>query len=156
MQEPIRTGRISAINYEAGAVRVLYRDNQEKTTAEIPLLANEYYMPEIDDLVLVVHQSNGEAFGVVLGRPWSQKNIPPEGFSGLYRKDLSRTDGKAMIRYDDNTGVLQIHGDVAVQIDGGTVEISGEAGDVVIGGVSLRNHTHTGDSGGTTSQPNGG
>lgn len=153
MQEPIRTGRISAINYENGTVRVLYRDNQEKTTAEIPLLANEYHMPEVDDLVLVVHQSNGEAFGVVLGRPWSQKNIPPEGFAGLYRKDFSRTHGKAMVRYDDNTGILQIHGDVRLQIDSGTVEISGEDGDVVIGGISLRNHTHIGDSGGITSQP---
>lgn len=156
MQEPIRTGRISAINYEAGTVRVLYKDKQEQTTIEIPLLSHEYYMPHVDDLVLVVHQTNGEAFGVVLGRPWSQKNVPPESGAGLYRKDLSRTNGKAMIRYDDDSGVLRIHGDVTIQIDAGTVNINGGAGDVVVSGISLVNHTHTGDSGGTTSPPKGG
>lgn len=157
MTEPIRTGRVSVVNYEAGTVRVVYADKQEQVTAELPLLSHEYCMPEVDDLVLVVHQTNGEAYGVVLGRPWTKKNnVPPESGRGLYRKDLSRTPGRAMVRYDDKTGVLRIHGDVTVQLDGGTVNITGGAGDVVVSGVSLVHHTHTGDSGGTTSPPKGG
>lgn len=85
-----------------------YADRNKTVTREIPFLSFEYSMPDIGDMVLVVHLSNGTEAGVILGRPWSGKNKPPEGTEGLYRKDLSTTAGKAMFRYDDNTGVLRI------------------------------------------------
>jgi len=189
--EGIRIGRISALNYAAGTARILYKDKTENTTAELPLLSMEYFMPEVDDLVLVLHLPNGTAAGVVLGRFWSEVNRPPEGKRGLYRKDMSRTAGKAMVRYAEDekktdvvmpnlyiqTDALDIEtnsvsgngqtigfqgnavslegaGSVSVSggtvtlsggnisISGGTVEISG-AGDVILDGISLKNHTHT-------------
>lgn len=172
----MRIGRISAVNYEAGTVRILYNDKSKEVTREIPLLANEYFMPDVDDMVLVCHLPNGSEAAVVLGRIWSDKNKPPEGKKGLYRKDMSRTPGKAMIRFDETTGngeivmpgvgfsgnrvrlegaasatitgaAVSINGnDVeiiggTVTISGGTIEISG-SGDVVLDGISLKNHTH--------------
>ncbi len=193
-----RFGRVSAVNYAAGTARILYRDKSKEVTKELPLLSLEYYMPEVDDLVLVGHLPNGPEAAVILGRFWSDKNMPPEGKRGLYRKDMSRTAGKAMMRYAEDesqadvtmpnlrvkTSVLEIDTETvngrgssvgfvgnrvrleggasitvtggttsingstveitggAISITGGTVNISG-AGDVVLDGISLKNHTHT-------------
>lgn len=190
--EGLRVGRISSINYEAGTARVLYMDKDEAVTRELPLLSFEYCMPEVDDMVLVCHLPNGATAGVILGRFWSMKNMPPESGQGLYRKDMSKEAGKAMIRYHEGEGVLQfkgpqmkldtetllietknvagngeqigfrgsqvqIQGSASVTIDGttisisgGTVQISG-AGDVLLDGISLKNHTHTCNTVGTQS-----
>ena len=181
----MRIGRISAVNYPAGTVRILYKDKSEEVTKELPLLSHEYYMPEVDDLVFVCHLPNGKEAAVVLGRFWSDKNMPPEGKKGLYRKDMSRTPGKAMIRYDDESGegcvimpnmglngnrvriegsasatitggTISINGNTveivggSVTITGGTIDISG-SGDVVMDGISLKNHTHTCSTSGSSS-----
>lgn len=115
MGNEIRLGKVSAIDYAAGMVRVVYHDMDDCVTRFIPLISSEYAMPEIDDQVLVLHLSNGTEAGVVIGRPWSEKNKPLEGEAGLYRKDLARTPGEAVIRYKD--GVLMLHAD-RVWVDG--------------------------------------
>ena len=166
-------------------------------------------MPEVDDLVMAAHLPNGKEAAVILGRFWSDKNKPPEGKKGLYRKDFSRTKGKAMLRYAEDedkasavfpnfriqTKELQIDAETVtgngdgigfagkkvtlegsasititggetiingasltisggtVSITGGSIQISG-AGDVVIDGISLKNHTHTcSTSGSQSSKP---
>ncbi|PKM72858.1 MAG: hypothetical protein CVU91_07470 [Firmicutes bacterium HGW-Firmicutes-16] len=106
--DEIRLGKISSINYTDGTARVTYADRNGAVTREIPFLSVEYSMPEIGDMVLVVHLSNGAEAGVILGRPWSGKNRPPESAERLYRKDLSPTAGKSMFRYDDDSGILRI------------------------------------------------
>lgn len=100
----------------------------------------------VGGLDMVLHLSNGTEAGVVLGRPWSEKNKPPEGSKGLYRKDLARSPGEAMIRYKDGTMTIK----AAKLVIDGTVTVSG---DVTAGGVSLDNHTHTDSMGGGTSGP---
>ena len=87
-------------------------------------------MPEIGDQVLVLHLSNGAEAGVVMGRPWSEKNKPPEGAAGLYRKDLARAPGEAMIRYDGSTltikcaGAISIEAGGAITINGATIDLN--------------------------------
>ncbi len=183
-------GRISSVNYEAGTAQVVYMDKDKAVTTELPLLSFEYCMPEVEDMVLVCHLPNGAAVGVILGRFWSLKNVPPESGRGLYRKDMSREAGKAMLRYKEGEDVVQLSGpqiklqadtlmidtknvsgtgeqigfvgnQVTIQgngvsmqgnsvvmsgsqitISAGSVQISG-AGDVVLDGISLKNHTHT-------------
>lgn len=107
--ETIRFGKISSVNYEAGTVRVVYHEKDDCVTSEIPLLSFEYMMPEVDDAVLVLHLSNGAEVGVVLGRPWSDENKPPEGSQGLWRKDLDREAGKGMLRYKDGTLTIKMN-----------------------------------------------
>ena len=138
MENNIRLGKISAVDYAAGTVRVVYHEKDDAVTAPIPLISSEYFMPEVDDMVMVLHLSNGTEAGVVLGRPWSEKNKPPEGSKGLYRKDLARSPGEAMIRYKDGTMTIKA---AKLVIDG------------TAGGVSLDNHTHTDSMGGGTSGP---
>lgn len=107
MKNNIRIGKISAIDYAAGRVRVVYHDRDDAVTSLIPLLSSEYHMPAVGDQVIVLHLSDGSAAGIVLGRVWSDKNMPPESGAGLYRKDLSDKSGEAFIRYEG--GVLKIH-----------------------------------------------
>ena len=83
-------------------IRVVYHDKDNDVTRPIPLFSSEYAMPPVGALVAVVHLSNGAEAGVVLGRPWSAKLTPPEGFEGLYRKDFDLTPWKCYIRYDAN------------------------------------------------------
>lgn len=136
MGNEIRLGKISAIDYAAGMARVVYHEKDDCVTRLIPFISDEYMMPEVEDQVLVVHLSNGTEAGVVLGRPWSGKNIPPESGRGLYRKDLSRIPGEAMIRYKDGVltlkaskimvdGDLEVTGNLTVT---GTISRKGESG----------------------------
>ncbi len=158
-----RLGKISAVDYATGMVRVVYHEKDDDVTRLIPLLSNEYQMPQVDDQVLVLHLSNGSEAGVVMGRPWSAKNKPPEGAAGLYRKDLARTPGEAMIRYQGGVLTFQaasvvVNGDLSVTGDlvvTGSITAASVAtsGDVVAGGKSLINHTHTDSLGGGTTPP---
>lgn len=119
MANEIRVGKISSVDYTAGTVRVVYHDKDDNVTPAIPLISDEYHMPEVGDMVLVLHLSNGAEAGVVLGRYWSDKNKPPEGAAGLYRKDLARTPGEAMIRYDGSTLTIQCAGAISITAGGG-------------------------------------
>lgn len=169
MENEIRQGKVSAVNYATGMVRVVYHDKDDSVTREIPMLSDEYNMPAPGDMVLVIHLSNGTEAGVVMGRPWSGKHKPPEGAAGLYRKELARTPGEAMIRYKGGVltikasktveeGDVEVTGDLAVK---GNLTVTGTitaqsvttSGDVVAGGKSLIGHTHTDSMGGGTSAP---
>lgn len=169
MENEIRQGKVSAVNYATGMVRVVYHDKDDSVTREIPMLSDEYNMPAPGDMVLVIHLSNGTEAGVVMGRPWSGKHKPPEGAAGLYRKDLARIPGEAMIRYKGGVltikaakvvgaGDVEVTGDLAVK---GNLTVTGTitaqsvttSGDVVAGGKSLIAHTHTDSMGGGTSVP---
>ena len=99
----------------------MYHDKDNAVTGLIPLLSNEYFMPEVGAQVIVLHLSNGVEAGVVLGRPWSEKNKPPESGEDLYRKELSHENGKAYIRCEG--GVLKIHADSIVL--NGNVTVTG-------------------------------
>lgn len=118
MANEIRIGKISAIDYSSGTVRVVYHDKDDNVTTSLPLLSGEYSMPAVGDLVLVLHLSNGKEAGVVLGRFWSEKNKPPEGAAKLFRKDLGSKPGEAVLRYDGKTLSIQCTGDISIEAKG--------------------------------------
>ena len=120
MSAEIRVGKVSSIDYPSGMIRVVYHDKDDDVTRPIPLFSSEYAMPPVGALVAVVHLSNGAEAGVVLGRPWSAKLTPPEGFEGLYRKDFDLTPGQCYFRYDAAGPESLFHneGDSAVEIQG--------------------------------------
>ncbi len=124
----LRIGKISSINYPKGTARVTYEDKCKSTTAEFSFLAWEYWMPKEGDQVVVAHLSNGTSSAIILGPVWHDDHRPPEGFKGLYRKDLNREYGKAYERYDHNTGVFTLHiGAVTVTINAsGSVTIDAD------------------------------
>ena len=83
-----RTGRVSAIDYEAGTYEVTYFDRGKSVTRQINAMSNgEYKMPCVGQVVSVAHNSNGTAAGTTTGTVWNKTNKPAEGYKGLYRKE---------------------------------------------------------------------
>ncbi len=139
-----RIGKVSSCNYEKGTARVVYADRDNCTTIELPYFCpfEEYYEPEVDDLVCVFHLENGSSKGIIMGRYWSKNHAPPDGVKqGIRRKDFSRKQGRCYWQYDDpevgegNEGKMLIHNDddVEMTVDGdleektkGNVERSSE------------------------------
>lgn len=164
----IRIGRVSSVNYQLGTCRVVYHDRQDEVTREIPMLATEYNMPEVGDMVLVLHLSNGSSMGVILGCMWNSEHQPPEGKKGVFRKDLDH-EGNSFMRCEE--GVITLHAQRIVldadevtfgggNASGGNlhmqnISVSGNvtAQEVSADGVSLREHTHN-YSGGITGGAN--
>lgn len=110
METNIRAGKISSIDYAKGMVKVTYPDKEGEVTADLPYLnfGGQYFMPEIDDLVLVLHMSNGTSMGIVCGPVWNEANAPYEVGKGLYRQEMSNTQNKAVIRYSDASEEMRI------------------------------------------------
>lgn len=64
-----RVGYVSSIDYENGTCEVNYPDRDDTVTAAAAFLANgEYNMPEVDDMVLVLHLGDSPEDAVILGR----------------------------------------------------------------------------------------
>ncbi len=162
----IRIGRVSSVNAARGMISVTYPDLDGSTTGEFPVFSftDEYKMPSVGSEVLVLHLSNGQSAGIVLGRYWNASNQPP--VSSGFRKEMGDAFGESYLQYSG--GTLTIHADKIV-IDGDT-EISGAAdisgkvetggaisvpasADVTVGAISLKNHLHTDSVGGKTQKP---
>jgi len=96
--------------------------------------------------VLVLHLSNGQSAGIVMGTYWNESNAPvsPEA---VFRKDFGNSPGEAFMEFSG--GRLTIHAD-SIVIDGvasingnaditGEVSINGNAG--IAGAVSINGDT---------------
>lgn len=87
----IRIGTVGTVNHQKAMVSVVYTDMNDLTTAELPYFSftGEYKMPKVGEQVLVLHLSNGESFGVVLGGFYSEEDLPNETGEGLFYKQLT-------------------------------------------------------------------
>lgn len=140
-----RTGRVSSVNYQEGTFEVTYFDRGKSVTQKINAVSNgEYKMPNVGQMVSVVHNSNGAAAACSMGTIWNATNRPAEGFKGLFRKEYASKPGEAFSRYDENTGIFTLTiGKVTVTINGDGSVYLDAAGDITINGVSLSGHTHS-------------
>lgn len=145
MGNPIRTGRVSSVNYQEGTFEVTYFDRGKSVTQKINAVSNgEYKMPNIGQVVSVIHNSNGAAAAVSVGTIWNATNRPAEGFKGLFRKEYGTKPGQAYSRYDANTGVFTLTiGKATITINGDGSVYLDAAGNITINGVSLSGHTHS-------------
>lgn len=121
----MQIGRISSIDYAAGMARVTYPDRGGAVTPPLPMLAEQYHMPQVGDLVLVADLSNG-AQGVILGKFWTKKNVPAEGREQLYRHDLGQQPGQATVTYDGKAQTLTISTTGALRLNGSSVTVNGQ------------------------------
>ena len=177
-ERTVRIGKVSKINYEKGMIRVTYPDLDDSVTAEFPVFSftDEYKMPKIGQEVLVLHLSNGQSAGILMGKYWNKKNIPPYYGQGknVFNKEIDEEFGKVRITYKDKTLTLYdeagdvnmeikshdrnikvMGGDININVTGGAVNIKADNdvhidGDAIISGISFLGHTHTGVHGGTT------
>lgn len=175
----IRIGKVSKINYEKGMIRVTYPDLDDSVTAEFPVFSftDEYKMPKIGQEVLVLHLSNGQSAGILMGKYWNKKNTPPLAYGqgkNVFNKEIDEDFGKVRITYKDqrlllydetgdvdleikshNRNIKITDGDINITVSGGAVNIKTDhdvhvEGDVIIKNKSFLRHTHTGVHGETT------
>ena len=141
MSSEVRLGNVSSIDYENGLCEVTYPDRDDTVTEMVPFISNrEYRMPEVEDLVVVLHPGDSPEDAVVLGTIWNEKIKPAEGKEKIYRKEYCNEDGKAYRKFDANAKELLDFVDgkkilkaksLEVKIGSATVTIS-EGGDVKI------------------------
>ena len=103
MADNIRVGNVSNVKYKKGLIEVTYPDLDDSVTDALPVfsLTGEYKMPKIGDEVLVVHLSNGETAGIVLGKFWGGDEKPKVYGQNVFRKELGDTQGECYIQYKD-------------------------------------------------------
>jgi len=163
-----RVGLVSSVDYEKGQVEVTYPDMDDEVTQMLPVFtpfADEYFMPRVDDLVLVLHLSNGAEFAMVLGWFWNEPHPPHEYGAEFYRKDYSHY-GEARLCYNKEQNKIMvltlpkkyvIHAPVEIVLDTPIVRCTGKvvAKDEVIAmdSICLAHHPHTCANCGTTSTP---
>lgn len=141
MSSEVRLGNVSSIDYENGLCEVTYPDRDDTVTEMVTFLSRrEYMMPEVDDLVVVLHPGDSPEDAVVLGTIWNEKIKPAEGKEKIFRKEYCNEDGKAYRKFDANAKELLDFVDgkkilkaksLEVKIGSATVAI-GEGGDVKI------------------------
>ena len=103
----IRKGKVSSVDPNTGMVSVYYSDHDDNVTDLLPMLANGVYnMPKIGAEVLVLHFSDNESDGVVLGTLWNGVVEPPATASEVFFYELEKD--KAYIKYDRRTGVMTV------------------------------------------------
>ena len=103
MADNIRVGNVSSIKYKKGLIEVTYPDLDDSVTDALPVfsLTGEHTMPTVGDEVLVVHLSNGETAGIVLGKFWGGDEKPKVYGQNVFRKELGDTQGECYIQYKD-------------------------------------------------------
>ena len=107
MSSEVRLGNVSSIDYENGLCEVTYPDRDDTVTEMVPMLSNrEYRMPEVDDLVVVLHPGDSPEDAVILGTIWNEKIKPAEGKEKIFRKEYCNDDGKAYRKFDANAKEL--------------------------------------------------
>lgn len=141
MSSEVRLGNVSSIDYENGLCEVTYPDRDDTVTEMVPCLSQrEYMMPEVDDIVVVLHPGDSPEDAVVLGTIWNEKIKPAEGKEKIFRKEYCNEDGKAYRKFDANAKELLDFVDgkkilkaksLEVKIGSATVTIS-EGGNVKI------------------------
>lgn len=107
MSSEVRLGNVSSIDYENGLCEVTYPDRDDTVTEMVPMLSNrEYRMPEVDDLVVVLHPGDSPEDAVILGTIWNEKIKPAEGKEKVFRKEYCNEDGKAYRKFEANAKEL--------------------------------------------------
>ena len=101
MADNIRVGNVSKVDYQKGMIEATYPDLDDSVTDLFPVFSftDEYKMPKVGDEILVLHLSNGESAGIVLGRYWNEDNEPPAYGKNVFRKELGESFGEAYIQY---------------------------------------------------------
>jgi len=105
MEDIIRIGKVSTINYAAGMASVVYTDRNNEASPSFPFFSMAYEMPKVDDTVVVIMLPNSSTKGFILGVPFSGKKIPAENGQGIFYKEFH--DGTSIL-YNPKTNNMEI------------------------------------------------
>ena len=114
MNDVIRIGKVSSVDYEKGMVSVYYEDRTAMVTSIMPVISNgRYKMPKIGESILVAHLSNGTNAAVVLGTVFNDANVPKSSGQNVYYEELS-----------DNTMISSDGIDITLKAAAGSINVS--------------------------------
>ena len=125
MDQIVRIGKISTIDYTRGTASVIYTDRNNEPSPNFPFFSFAYDMPKVDDTVVVLLLPNSTTKGFILGVPWSGTRIPEESGQGVFYKKFS--DG-AYVKYDAKTKQMDVAADRVVMgsVKADIVEVIGQ------------------------------
>lgn len=105
----IRVGNVSSVDYATGMIEVTYPDLDDSVTGKFPVFSftDEYKMPKIGQEILVLHLSNGQSAGIVLGKYWNEGNKPAVSGVNVFRKELGASSGESYIQYSGGDMTLK-------------------------------------------------
>lgn len=174
----VRIGTIAEVDYNAAKVKVNYGQDAnggDLISGWLPWLTQragndrDWHAPETGEQVMLISPNGELRLGVAFPALYQSAHPAPANAASVRRTIYA--DG-AVIEYDraahrltatlPNGGTTVLISPGGVQINGqttinGEVTINGNTqvngGDVTADGISLKTHTHPGDSGGTTGQP---
>jgi phage baseplate assembly protein V len=120
MKHSIRIGKVSSVDAAAGTIRAIIEDQQNIVTNNLRMMASEYNMPEVGDMVLCLFLGNGISHGFCLGRYFNDTDTPPVSDAKIWCKDFG--DG-TKIQYNKTTQELSIttEGDLKISVGGNLV-----------------------------------
>lgn len=114
MNDVIRIGKVSSVDYEKGMISVYYEDRTAMVTSVMPVLSNgRYKMPKVGESILVAHLSNGTNAAVVLGTVFNDANVPKSSGQNVYYEELS-----------DNTMISSDGTDITLKAAAGSINVS--------------------------------
>lgn len=119
----IKVGKVVAIDEKTCKVRVQLLDNDGVITYWLPVIVNKskddkfYWLPDIDEEVLVAFLDNGIEQGFVLGAAYNEKDKTPIQDKDKYH--IRFADG-TVIEYDRKNHKLTIDckGDIEIRASG--------------------------------------
>ncbi len=107
----IKIGKISSINPKTCTAKVIFEDEQNIVTKDLPIMVpftladKAYYMPKVNERVLCVFTNNSRSQGFILGSFYAQNREPTIQDSNVVY--IQFEDGTS-IKYDKNTKALDI------------------------------------------------
>ena len=119
MEDVVRIGFVSSRDPACGMVQITYPDRDKMVTEPFPVLCfgNEFFIPEINDEVLVLHLSGDMSSGVVIGKLWNNVDVP-QG-EGEWHKTIGRA------AFSVNNGVIKISApEIVLESSSGSIAVS--------------------------------
>ncbi|CDX01305.1 Phage baseplate assembly protein V [Desulfitobacterium hafniense] len=145
-------GEVVSINPAKCRARIKFDDRDGIISEELAVVVKgslknkDYWMPRVGEAVLC---SFAGKKGFILGAIYSDADPPP--VSSEKKRYIEFEDGTA-IEYDSATHTLTVECVGTINIKG---NITVSEGDIVVDGISIKNHIHSAP-GGNTSPPIGG
>lgn len=148
----LRIGKVSSIDAAKATAKVVFESSENMVSYNLPVLyrqtksAKDYWMPDIGESVVCVFLPNDQSNGFILGAFYVED---PPATSADIRKVIF--DDGTEIEYNSGSHTLTIDAAGPINITAaGNVNITG---DVIVDGISFKEHVHSDPQGGTTGGP---
>lgn len=123
----IRVGKVSSVDYEKATARVVFFDDDDIVSYDLPVLQKnafknkDYCMPDVDECVVCLFLPSGVATGFILGSVYTGNVAPPEKMADI--RTVSFADG-TRISYDRKASTLNVTAVGNVNVTASNVTVS--------------------------------